>query len=82
MLQIHSSSSRAELLSNSSTSDESGLVRSLRDQISRLNKDITSLHAMAALLKKKSEIATAVEQHALDRLRVATESLGCKCQLL
>jgi hypothetical protein len=50
----------------------------MRDQISRLKKDIASLHAMAALVKKKSEIATAVEQHALDHLRVATESLSCK----
>jgi hypothetical protein len=33
---------------------------------------------MAAVVKKKSEIADAVEQHALDRLRVATESLSCK----
>jgi hypothetical protein len=29
-------------------------------------------------MKKKSEIAAAVEQHALDRLRVVTESLSCK----
>jgi hypothetical protein len=33
---------------------------------------------MAALVKRKSEIATAVEHHALDRLCVATESLSCK----
>jgi hypothetical protein len=33
---------------------------------------------MAALVKKKSEIAAAVEQHALYHLRVATESLSCK----
>nr|XP_051206774.1 actin cytoskeleton-regulatory complex protein PAN1-like [Lolium perenne] len=31
---------------------------------------------MAALVKRKSEIATAIEQHALDRLRAATESLS------
>jgi hypothetical protein len=46
--------------------------------VSRLSKDITSLHAMAALVKKKSEIATAIEQHALDRLHIATESLSYK----
>jgi hypothetical protein len=63
---------------NSSAIDESELVRHLRDQISRLNKDIAGLHTMAALVKKKNKIATAVEQHALDRLRVATESLRCK----
>jgi uncharacterized protein YlxW (UPF0749 family) len=79
VLQIPSSSSYAEPFSNSSASDESDLVRRLRDQVSRLNKDITTLHAMAALVKRKSEIATAIEQHALDRLHIATESLSCKC---
>jgi hypothetical protein len=58
--------------------DESELVRRLRNQISQLDKDMVGLHAMAALVKKKSELATAVEQHALDRLRMATESLSCK----
>jgi hypothetical protein len=63
---------------NSSDVDELELVCRLCDQISRLNKDIAGHHTMAALVKKKSEIATAVEQHALDHLRVATESLSCK----
>ncbi|KAK1664061.1 hypothetical protein QYE76_052220 [Lolium multiflorum] len=75
-VEIPSSSSRAELFSNPSTNDESDLVRRLRDQVSRLNKDIASLRAMAALVKKKGEIATAIEQYALDGLHVATESLG------
>ncbi|XP_071683832.1 uncharacterized protein [Lolium perenne] len=75
-VEIPSSSSRAELFPNSSGNDESGLVRQLRDQVSSLNKDITSLRAMAALVKKKGEIATAVEQYALDGLHVATESLN------
>ena len=79
MLQIPSSSSHADPSLNSSASDESDLVHRLRDQISRLNRDITTLHAMAALVKRKSEIATAIEQHALDHLRVASESLSCKC---
>ncbi|KAK1643324.1 hypothetical protein QYE76_061129 [Lolium multiflorum] len=57
-------------------SDESSLVRRLRDQVSSLDKDITSLRAMAALVKKKGEIATAIEQYALDGLHIATESLG------
>jgi hypothetical protein len=46
--------------------------------VSSLDKDITSLHAMAALVKKKGEIATAIEQYTLDGLHIATESLGCK----
>jgi hypothetical protein len=78
LLQIPSTSSRAECSLNSSAVDESELVRRLRYQISQLNKDITGLHTMEALVKKKSEIAAAVEQHALDRIRVATESLSCK----
>jgi hypothetical protein len=79
VLQIPSSSSCAELFPNPSDNDESGLVRQLRDQVSSLNKDITSLRAMAALVKKKGEIATAIEQYALDGLHVATESLNCEC---
>jgi hypothetical protein len=54
VLQIPSSSSRVDPFVNPSASDESCLVRGLRDKISRLNKDITSLHAMAALVKRKS----------------------------
>jgi hypothetical protein len=78
VLQIPSTSSHAEISLDPSTGDESDLFHRLRDQISRLNKDISNLHAMAALVKRKSEIATAIEQHALDRLRVATKSLSCK----
>jgi hypothetical protein len=65
LLQIPSTSSRIGSSLNSSAFDESELVRRLRDLISRLNKDISGLHTMAALVKKKSEIAVAVEQHAL-----------------
>jgi predicted transcriptional regulator len=79
MLQIPSPSSYAEPSLNPSASDVSDLVHRLRDQISRLNKDITNLHVMAALIKRKCEIATTVEQLTLDHLRVATESLSCKC---
>jgi hypothetical protein len=53
-------------------------VHPQRGQISQLDKDMIGLHAMAAVVKKKSELATAVEQHALNRLHVATESLSCK----
>jgi hypothetical protein len=53
VLQIPSTSSRAKPSLSPSASDESDLVRRLHDQISRLNKDISNLHAMAALVKKK-----------------------------
>ncbi|KAK1681341.1 hypothetical protein QYE76_042189 [Lolium multiflorum] len=75
-VEIPPSSSRAELFPTPSSNDESSLVRRLRDQVSSLDKDITSLRAMAALVKKKGEIATAIEQYALDGLHIATESLG------
>jgi hypothetical protein len=78
LLQTHSTSSRVESSLNYSAIDESDLVRRLRDQISRLDKDIAGLHSMASLVKRKSEIATTTEQQALDRLRVATESLSYK----
>ncbi|KAK1607751.1 hypothetical protein QYE76_031424 [Lolium multiflorum] len=75
-VEIPPSSSRPGLLPNPSGNEESGLVRRLRDQVSSLDKDITSLRAMAALVKKKGEMATAIEQYALDGLHIATESLG------
>jgi chorismate mutase len=68
----------AESSSNSTIGNKSKLVRRLSNQISRLEKDRVGLHAMAAVVKKKSELATAVEQHVLDRLCAATESLSCK----
>ncbi|KAK1646591.1 hypothetical protein QYE76_064396 [Lolium multiflorum] len=64
------------LFPNPSSNDESSLVRHLRDQVSSLDRDITSLRAMAALVKKKGEMAIAIEQYALDGLHIATESLG------
>ncbi|KAK1618787.1 hypothetical protein QYE76_024304 [Lolium multiflorum] len=75
-VEIPPSSSRAGLFPNPSSNDESSLVRRLRDQVSSLDRDITSLRAMAALVKKKGEMATAIEQYALDGLHIATESLG------
>ncbi|KAK1611472.1 hypothetical protein QYE76_035145 [Lolium multiflorum] len=64
------------LFPNPSSNDESSLVRHLRDQVSSLDKDITSLRAVAALVKKKGEMPIAIEQYALDGLHIATESLG------
>ena len=50
--------------------------------MSCLNKDITSLRAMAALVKKKGEIATVIKQYALDGLHIATESSLCAMAVL
>jgi hypothetical protein len=76
LLQVPLTYYRAE--SSSAAVDESENVCRMRNQISQLNKDMVGLHAMDALVKNKSELAIAVEQHALDHLRVATESLSCK----
>ena len=79
---MSSTVSRVESSLSSATGNESELVRRLRNRISQLEKDIVGLHAMAAVVKKKGELAAEVEQHALDCLRTATESLGCKRSLL
>jgi hypothetical protein len=70
--------SRAESSLSSTTGNESELVCRLRNRISQMEKYIVGLHAMAAVVKKKGELAAKVEQHALDRLHTATESLSCK----
>jgi hypothetical protein len=70
--------SRAENLLNSAAVDESELMHRLCNRISQLDKDMVGLHAIAALVKKKSELAAAIEQHVVDHVRVATESLSCK----
>jgi hypothetical protein len=42
-----------------------------------MEKDLVGIHAMAVVVKEKGELATEVEQYALDELK-ATESLNCK----
>jgi hypothetical protein len=43
-----------------------------------MEKDLIGIHAMAAVVKKKGELATAAEQYTLDELQKATKSLNCK----
>jgi hypothetical protein len=43
-----------------------------------MEKNFVVIHAMAALVKKKGELAAEVEQYALHELQKATESLNCK----
>jgi hypothetical protein len=43
-----------------------------------MEKDLVGIHAMAAVVKKKGELAAEVKQYALDELQKATESLNCK----
>jgi hypothetical protein len=43
-----------------------------------MERDMRSLHAMAAIIKKKGEMAVDAERYALRELQKATDSLNCK----
>ena len=58
--------------------DESVLVQQLQSRISRMEKDLMTIHAGVAVVKKKGELATKLEQYAQDELIKATESLHCE----
>jgi hypothetical protein len=50
----------------------------MKARIAQMEKDIRGIHAMAAVIKKKGELATDAERYALTELHRATESLNCK----
>ena len=58
--------------------DDSGLVRQLRSKISQMEKDLTIIHAGVAVVKKKVELAIAMEKYAQYELMKATRSLHCE----
>ena len=58
--------------------NDSKVVCQLRSKISQMEKDLVGVHVMAAVVKKKGELAAEVEQYALDELQKTTESLNCK----
>ena len=64
--------------SDQSSSDESGIIRQLRNKIAGMEKDLTTLHAGAAVVKKKGELAIAMEKCAQDELVKAMKSLQCE----
>jgi hypothetical protein len=43
-----------------------------------MEKDLLGIHAMAAVIKKKGEMAVEAERYTLNELQKATESLNCK----
>jgi hypothetical protein len=43
-----------------------------------MERDLLGSHAMAAVIKKKGELAIEAEQYALNELQKATESLNCE----
>jgi hypothetical protein len=60
-LQVASVIPYAESSSGSAVGNESGLVQQLRSKISRIEKDLVGIHAMAAVVQKKGELATEAE---------------------
>jgi hypothetical protein len=47
-----------------------------------MEKDLLGIHAMAAVIKKKGELAVEVEQYALSEQQKATESLICEYSII
>jgi hypothetical protein len=64
-----STASRAKSSMSSSTGNESELVHRLRNRISQM-EDLVGIHAMAAVIKKKGELAAEFEQYALDHRKL------------
>ena len=62
----------------SATGSETSLLQQMRTRISRMEKDLLGIHAMAAVIKKKGELAMEAERYALSELQKATESLNCE----
>ena len=63
-------------LANDSENDR---LQRMRTRILQMEKDMRGIHAMAAIIKKKGELAIDAERYALTKLQKATESLNCKC---
>jgi hypothetical protein len=78
LLQMTSTVSRAKSSLSFAAGNDPEVVHQLRSRISQMDKDLGCIHAMAAVVKKKAELAAEVEQYALDELQKATKSLNCK----
>jgi hypothetical protein len=72
----------AESSSGPAAGTESGLVQQMRSTISRIEKDLLGIHAMAAVITKKGELAIEAEQYALNELQKATQSLKFEYPIL
>ena len=57
---------------------ESDRLQHMKDRITQMEKDMRSTYALAAIIRKKNELAVDAECYALAELRRATESLNCK----
>ena len=68
----------ASVEDSSGALSEDDRIQRMKDRITQLEKDLRSTYALAAIIKKKGEIAADVERYALSELHKATESLNCK----
>jgi hypothetical protein len=66
----------------SASGSETSLLQQMRTQISRMEKDLMGIHAMAVVIKKKGELAVEAEQYALSELKKATEILNCEYSII
>jgi hypothetical protein len=64
---------------SSTNVSENDRLQRMKTHIPQMEKDMRGIHAMAAIIKKKGELAIDAEQYALSELQKATESLNCKC---
>ncbi|KAK1610948.1 hypothetical protein QYE76_034621 [Lolium multiflorum] len=55
---------------------EGDRIQRMKDRIAQMEKDLRSTYALAAIVRKKGEIAADVERYALTELHKATESLN------
>jgi hypothetical protein len=58
---------------------DSDRLQRMKDRIAQMEKDMRSTYALAAIIRKKNELAVDAERYALTELHKATESLSCKC---
>ncbi|KAK1604700.1 hypothetical protein QYE76_028373 [Lolium multiflorum] len=55
---------------------EDDRIQRMKDRIAQMEKDLRNTYALAAIVRKKGEIAADVERYALTELHKATESLN------
>jgi hypothetical protein len=55
-------------------SSESDRLQRMKSRILQMENDMHGIHAMAAIINKKGELATDAERYALTKLQKATEA--------
>ena len=63
---------------SSANDSENDRLQRMKTRILQMEKDMCCIHAMAAIIKKKGELAIDAERYAVNELHKATESLNCK----